>query len=107
MVNKHIKTKDVKWKKVKEDILIKYLVKDKRNFQIDIMKLEPNRQYPFHKHLTIEYIFILKGRMSDETGEYNEGDLMVNFKDSSHSVKSGHDGCEFLLIWSGNLLPET
>ena len=106
MSDKNIESRNIEWEKVKEDILLKHLIRDERDFQIDIMKLESNRQYPSHIHSWKEYIYVLKGSMSDESGEYVVGDLIVNYRGSRHSVKSGVKGCEFLVIWDGNLLPE-
>jgi anti-sigma factor ChrR (cupin superfamily) len=97
---KHIKFKDVKWEKTGEDILEKHLIKDEEGIHINLLKLEPNKQIPHHKHSSTKYNYILKGSMSDENGEYKEGDLGINKKGSEHSIKAGSEGCEFLVIWN-------
>jgi anti-sigma factor ChrR (cupin superfamily) len=95
-----IKSKDVKWGKTGEDILEKHLLKDEEGIHINLLKLEPNKQIAHHKHRYTKYNYISKGSMSDENGEYREGDLVINKKGSEHSVKAGSEGCEFLVIWN-------
>ena len=101
MSTRCIKSKDISWKKNKSNNLMKNLINE-NGFGMDFFKLAPNEKIPMHKHPNIKYSYILKGSMSDETGEYSEGEVVVNEKDSEHSVTAGSKGCEFLVIYNEN-----
>lgn len=92
------------WQQLRENVSFKPLARDEeRNFQIDIIKLEPNIKYKEHSHPDIEWVYVLKGSMSDENGEYSQGNFIVNAKGSTHSITSGKDGCEIICCWCGKL----
>ena len=97
-------TKKIVWEKLREMVYIKRLARDdKRDFQIDIIKLAPNTVYSSHQHEDAEWVYILKGEFSDEFGRFKEGDFKINPKDSWHSIKTGKSGCELLVCWCGRL----
>jgi anti-sigma factor ChrR (cupin superfamily) len=99
-------TKKIPWKKLRENVYHKPLARDEeKNLQIDIIKLEPNIQYKEHLHPDIEWVYILKGSMSDENGNYNSGDFIINQKNSKHTVTAGENGCEILCFWCGEVKP--
>lgn len=101
MADVHIKTKKIPEEKMKEGIYRKQIMRDdSKNIQIDIIKLVPDAESPFHEHKDKEWVYILEGSMSDETGEYIAGDFIVNKKGSKHIVKVGSEGCEVLVIYS-------
>lgn len=78
------------------------LVKDdKRKIQINKIKVEPNAQGLEHVHTDDEYVYILRGSMIDHTGEYREGNLIINRKGSKHAVRAGKDGYEILVFHQG------
>ncbi len=74
----------------------------KKELNINIIKLEPEEQIPYHVHKDTKYNYILKGSISDEQREYFPGDIVENIKGSGHSLKAGSGGCEFLVIWCKN-----
>lgn len=102
MSSKHVKFKDVEWIKGEDGIMGKTIMEGDKGFQIYVLKLGSNEKIPYHGHTTVKYNYILKGSMSDETGDYRVGDLAVNEKGSKHSVTAGKEGCEFLLFWDKN-----
>lgn len=83
------------------DIFEKKVLKSE-GININLIKLKPGQKIPFHKHKSGKYDYIMKGSLSDETGKYEEGELIVNKKGSSHLVKAGPEGCEFLVIFNKN-----
>lgn len=97
-------TKKLQWKQLRANVFHKHLARDEsKNFQIDIIKIEPSIKFKEHFHPNVEWVYILKGSMSDEKGTYNEGDFIINEKGSSHTVVSGKNGCEILCCWCGEL----
>ncbi|MFC4891497.1 cupin domain-containing protein [Pseudofrancisella aestuarii] len=76
---------------------------DQRNFQIDFIRLEPSFKLAQHMHPDVEWIYVIKGSMSDERGEYTSGDFFINPANSKHSVISGPDGCDILCCWCGEI----
>jgi anti-sigma factor ChrR (cupin superfamily) len=99
MKAKYIKTTDIEWGKIQKDVFEKQCIVNKNGLNISILKIEPNKIIPMHKHLDTRYNYILQGRMSDESNEYSKGDIVINEKDSKHFLEAGSEGCEFLLIW--------
>ena len=98
MSSKSLKCNDMPWKKDSNGGDFKHIAS--KNPQMYIMKLAPGEIIAHHSHSTTKYNFILKGSMSDEDGEYTQGDLVINEKGTSHSVQAGSHGTEFLVIWN-------
>jgi anti-sigma factor ChrR (cupin superfamily) len=99
-MDKRIKTVDLEWEKIQEDVFEKQCIVNRDGLNISILKIEPHKEIPMHEHLDTRYNYILKGSMSDGNQEYGEGDLVINEKGSKHFLKAGPEGCEFLLIWN-------
>jgi len=100
MKDKYIKTTNIKWKEIQEDVFEKECLTGKSGLKISILKIKPNKKIPRHVHADTRYNYILKGSMSDENTKYSKGDLITNKKGSKHFLKAGRAGCEFLLIWN-------
>lgn len=99
--------KEIKWQKLRDKILVKHFARDEaRDFQIDLLKLEPNTAYTEHGHADLEWVYVVKGNFEDETGRYEEGEFKINPKFSRHSIKTNDEGCEILVWWCGRLLKE-
>jgi len=90
----------MKWEEIQENVLEKKCIAKKEGIKFSLLKIKPNKKLPLHKHLETRYNFILKGSMSDGRQKYEKGDLLINKKGSSHYLKAGKQGCEFLLIWN-------
>jgi len=99
-MDKRIKTADLEWEKIQENVFEKQCIVNNKGLNISILKIQPHKKIPMHEHPDTRYNFILKGSMSDGGNEYGEGDLVINEKGSKHFLKAGSEGCEFLLIWS-------
>lgn len=96
------------WEKMRNKVFVKRLARDdKRDFQIDIIKLEPNTTYTKHIHEDIEWVYVLKGNFTDEYGTFKEGDFKLNPKNSFHSIITGNAGCELITCWCGRLVGDT
>ena len=99
-----VNTNLLHWQKLRDNVQCKPLARDeKRDFQIDIIKLKKNFTYPTHAHKDIEWVYVLKGSCKDEHGSYQVGDFFVNNKDSEHTVEVGEEGVELLVCWCGSL----
>ena len=100
MKDKHIKTADIGWKEIQKDVFEKQCIVNSHGLNISILKIEPHKKIPKHKHADTRYNFILKGGMFDGNKKYKKGDIIINEKGSEHFLKAGPRGCEFLLIWT-------
>ena len=97
-------TENYDWKREgidgKEPFFLKrVLVLDKeKRIKMNVLKLDPNTEYPHHSHKVKEWVYILEGDMKDQNGDYQKGSLLVNEQNSEHQVKSGQNGTEILVI---------
>ncbi len=102
MADEHVKQKDEVWEILREGLRRKILYRDEeRNLECHITECSPNFVSPPHSHKDDEWVYILKGNMRDETGEYKEGEFIVNKKGSEHTVYVGSEGCTLLIFSSG------
>jgi anti-sigma factor ChrR (cupin superfamily) len=104
-----IDTKKMVWEKIKGrgGTLLKKLHRDeKRNFQIDLMKLDPNFSFAIHTHPDIEWVYVLKGNFTDHRGKFKEGDFVLNEAGSTHQAKTGKEGAELVVCWCGRVTYE-
>lgn len=100
-------TNQIPWNKLRKNVYIKNLARDeKRHFQFDILKLDPNINHPEHVHKDVEWVYVLKGCFKDEFGTYKEGYFKINPKFSKHTISTDEDGCELLICWCGELKEE-
>jgi anti-sigma factor ChrR (cupin superfamily) len=101
MASIHIKPDSLEWEVMRKGIARKVFYReDIRNLQMDMIKLEPNAISPQHTHKDDEWVYVLEGSMSDETGTYNQGDFLVNRKGTAHVVTAGKNGCLILALYS-------
>lgn len=66
---------------------------------VALLRYAPGAGVPRHRHLGLETILVLDGTQSDEHGTYGPGSLVLNPRDSVHSVWST-DGCVVLIQWT-------
>ncbi|GEM_PF-1302378 len=92
------------WKKSRDKVWVKHLARDNtRDFQLDLIKLEPNTTYTSHRHPDAEWVYVLKGGFTDESGSFGEGDFKINEKHSEHTIKTPKSGCILFVCWCGRL----
>ena len=69
-----------------------------------MLEIPPGKSMPKHSHEGLEATMVFFGGYSDESGEYNKGDLVILSGDEEHSPVSSKDtGCLCLVIYSGSL----
>lgn len=66
--------------------------------QVALLRYAPGASVPKHRHTGLETIIVLDGEQSDENGNYPEGSVVLNPKDTEHSVWS-FSGCVVLIQW--------
>jgi anti-sigma factor ChrR (cupin superfamily) len=71
----------------------------KGKINMNLIKLRPGQKIPMHKHKSNKYDYIIKGSMVSGKKRYKKGDLVLNKEGSSHSLKAGKKGCDFLVIY--------
>ena len=99
-----ININNIKVEAFKKGVSKKLLARDEnRNFQIDFIRLDPCAKLSKHIHPDVEWVYVIKGSMSDERGSFNTGDFFTNPISSEHSVTSGPDGCDILCCWCGEI----
>lgn len=91
-----VDTNSIEWKSFRDKASIKNLTKE--GIQVDLIKLEPNASFDEHVHEKAEWIYIIKGEVTDENGTSSAGHFVINKKGSKHATKSGPEGCEVLVI---------
>ncbi|OVE75121.1 hypothetical protein BVX95_00060 [archaeon D22] len=97
-------TKSIPFEFARKNVEIKHLARDEnRDFQIDLVKLDPDIEFDEHGHPDIEWIYVLKGSMWDENGKYEKDHFLINKKGSRHAMTTGPEGCEILACWCGRL----
>ncbi|MBZ0161379.1 MAG: cupin domain-containing protein [Notoacmeibacter sp.] len=63
-----------------------------------VLRYAPGARVPRHRHTGLETIIVLDGVQSDENGDYPAGTLVLNAKNSEHSVWTD-TGCAVLIVW--------
>lgn len=97
-------TNKMPWKQLSETASAKQLSRvESKDFQFDIIKMDPNTTYEEHMHADVEWIYVLGGSFSDENGEYNVGDFLHLPKGSTHTVTTGDKGLEVIRCWCGRV----
>ncbi len=74
---------------------------------VGLIRMAPGSAFPEHKHLGIERVLVLQGRLRDDEGnEYQAGDLIEKHKGSSHSfVVIGDDELVYLVVAAAVEIP--
>jgi len=93
-----VDTNKIDWVKINENVSHKDLIKE--DVEIKMIKLDPNTKFAEHTHEKNEWVYILKGSYTDHNGTYTKGHFINNKKGSIHSVQTGEEGCEVLMILS-------
>lgn len=102
-----INPNDLIWEEIpgRYGTFIKHLNRDEsRNFQVDLMKLNPNTTFHTHTHPDIEWVYVLEGTFSDHRGKFIKGDFLLNEKNSIHTAVTGDEGAQLLVCWCGKVI---
>lgn len=92
------------WQQLRNGTAHKLLARDdKRDLQCDLMKLEPNTQLSSHRHPDWEWVYVLKGSLTDARGTFVAGDFIHNEVGSEHQASTGADGAELFVVWCGRV----
>jgi anti-sigma factor ChrR (cupin superfamily) len=89
---------NMEWEEFRQNAYIKNLTE--QGLKVNLIKLAPNSTFDEHLHEATEWLYIIEGEYSDAYGNYTKGDFVINEKGSSHSTKSGKNGCVVLAIKS-------
>jgi anti-sigma factor ChrR (cupin superfamily) len=107
MVDVAINPDDLPWQVVRKKLFTKNLATEiLGKLRIDIHRAEPNAKFPNHVHTDDEWVYVLRGSIIDQTGEYRAGEFFINKKDSKHYVHAGAEGYEILILSNGEWLQE-
>lgn len=79
-------------------VYAKTLFTDKaRGYHTSIVKLDPGTQYPAHRHVGIEEIFVLEGDLEYDFGVIGTGDYCRAEPETIHSLSHTVNGCVLLV----------
>jgi anti-sigma factor ChrR (cupin superfamily) len=71
-----------------------------------LIRMEPGRSYPAHRHNGVEEVFILQGGYTDSRGTHRAGDYVLNDPGSAHHPKAledPHEDCVMLAFAHGGI----
>ena len=69
-----------------------------------MLEIPPGKIMPKHSHEGLEATMVFHGGYSDESGDYNKGDLVILDDNEEHTpISSEKTGCICLVIYSGSL----
>jgi anti-sigma factor ChrR (cupin superfamily) len=71
-----------------------------------LIRMEPGRSYPAHRHRGPEEVFILQGGYTDSRGAHRAGDYVLNDARSAHHPKAledPHEDCIMLAFAHGGI----
>lgn len=67
--------------------------------RVSLLRLEPGRGLPQHKHTGYEYTVVLQGGYTDETGTYGVGDFAVGPGDQRHEpIADAGEPCIAMIV---------
>lgn len=67
--------------------------------RVSLLRLEPGRGLPQHKHTGYEYTVVLQGGYTDETGTYGVGDFAVGPGDERHEpIADAGEPCIAMIV---------
>ena len=93
-----------KWKSTINNVRYYNLDFKDDTYKAKMLEIPPGKSMPKHSHEGLEATMVFFGGYSDESGEYNKGDLVILSGDEEHSPVSSKDtGCLCLVIYSGSL----
>ena len=103
--SKIIEVSELEWQQMTPTIKAKMLWSDpaaKRRAQIT--RFEPGAVLPMHKHIGDEFLYVIEGAISDESGTTAAGSVGYRPDGCIHSVTSKHGATVFAIV-SGGIEP--
>lgn len=92
------------WVQLRPGVERKPLSRDSgRGIQVDLLRIRPNLKDKPHMHNDFEWVYVLDGGFTDQTGPHRKGDFIVNTTDGIHQITTGAGGCELLIVWCGSV----
>ena len=90
---------------VPEGFIKKILAKDDESgLYLELQEIPAGSVFPEHRHTSFEWVYILKGQLEDEFGEYPEGTFKINVPSSTHTPRS-KNGCTLIAVRKGDYAP--
>jgi anti-sigma factor ChrR (cupin superfamily) len=75
-----------------EGIYLHFLRRDEATGDATVLiRMEPGRAYPAHRHRGLEEVFILQGGYKDSRGAHRAGDYVLNDAGSAHHPRALED----------------
>ncbi len=97
-----IEVSEIEWQPVTPTIKARLLWSDaatKRRAQLS--RFEPGASLPMHKHVGDEFLYVLEGSISDESGTTAAGSVGYRPNGCVHSVSSKHGATVFAIVTGG------
>jgi anti-sigma factor ChrR (cupin superfamily) len=90
-----------------EGIHLHFLRRDEATGDATVLiRMEPGRTYPAHRHVGVEEVFVLQGGYRDALGAHRAGDYVLNEAGSAHAPtaleETGED-CVMLAVAHGGI----
>jgi len=106
-VSRIISLRDLPWEERQAGVKRKLLWEDPATQRRAIMsRIEPSAQFPRHRHVGDELVFVIEGALSDEFGTITAGNMGYRPNGCVHSVTTQH-GATVLAILTGTTEPAT
>ena len=90
-----------------EGVYLHFLRRDEATGDATVLiRMEPGRSYPTHRHRGIEEVFILQGGYADSCGLHRAGDYVLNDAGSAHhprALEDPHEDCVMLAFAHGGI----
>ena len=100
-----IKVHEREWQEMQPGIRMKQLWADEATKRRALItKIEPGAQLPLHRHIGDEFIYVIEGTMSDESGTVTAGNMGYRPDGCAHTV-STKTGATVLAVITGGIEP--
>lgn len=89
----------LKWRRLTLGMRIAELCRDGNGAKVQLLRVKPGASVAAHTHLGNEFIVVLEGSFSDESGLYQRGDFAARDARHKHAPVATRDGeCICLLV---------
>jgi anti-sigma factor ChrR (cupin superfamily) len=102
-----ISISDLPWEERQAGVKRRLLWEDPATQRRAIMnRIEPSAQFPCHRHVGDELVFVIEGALSDEFGTITAGNMGYRPNGCVHTISTTH-GATILAILTGSTEPAT